>query len=418
MDHRIKFIVILAIVVTMSGLDALGTNDIREIDFPFNREDASPIPLKYFPRIYMENDSLFICTVNGVYLKKLAEGSKWEAPLFPNCCISSFVRKGDLYIASEWLKDGHGRIAKYQKGWKKPLSYIPQIMSDIDNPVIFGIIQNHRNPDEIYAGFESHHLIRSVDFGESWQNYNSIMSGERMPFAISPFHENLFIESNYYDYGWHNISYSFNGEWDSSEQFLPIGAAAGERSIQFNRSHFISGFSFYTHNPDEIWFSGKGMAGYVDVKSQLGRTQGKFRASIITEDDYIFPKLIFDPDDRNVIYAPTVIPGGENESTVAIYTSYNRGKSWQVTASSKIDRNLGEMADAVLFDKKLIMYTKSNGLFEYNLPDISGIDEIEVDALSETEYYNLQGIRIFNPSPGQIIIQKRGNKTTKILVTS
>lgn len=46
----------------------------------------------------------------------------------------------------------------------------------------------------------------------------------------------------------------------------------------------------------------------------------------------------------------------------------------------------------------------------------SGIEAIEADADAAEEYYNLQGVRIDNPAPGQIYIVNRGGKTAKVLV--
>lgn len=49
----------------------------------------------------------------------------------------------------------------------------------------------------------------------------------------------------------------------------------------------------------------------------------------------------------------------------------------------------------------------------------SGIADVVVDEVDENapvEYYNLQGIRINEPTPGQIVIRRQGNKATKIVV--
>ncbi len=53
-----------------------------------------------------------------------------------------------------------------------------------------------------------------------------------------------------------------------------------------------------------------------------------------------------------------------------------------------------------------------------NEKDFSGVEEIEADNLSgdiEVEYYNLQGVRINEPTPGLYIV-RRGDKTTKEIV--
>lgn len=48
--------------------------------------------------------------------------------------------------------------------------------------------------------------------------------------------------------------------------------------------------------------------------------------------------------------------------------------------------------------------------------DLSGVSEMEVDAVGEMPiYYNLQGVRIDKPSKGQIIVRQRGSNVEKII---
>ena len=47
--------------------------------------------------------------------------------------------------------------------------------------------------------------------------------------------------------------------------------------------------------------------------------------------------------------------------------------------------------------------------------DFSGIDETLVDDTEEAEYYNLQGVKVVNPSSG-LYIKKQGNKVTKVIL--
>lgn len=44
--------------------------------------------------------------------------------------------------------------------------------------------------------------------------------------------------------------------------------------------------------------------------------------------------------------------------------------------------------------------------------DLSGVDDISID--SNTEYYDINGMRLANPLPGQIVIKRSGNKIEKI----
>ncbi len=46
----------------------------------------------------------------------------------------------------------------------------------------------------------------------------------------------------------------------------------------------------------------------------------------------------------------------------------------------------------------------------------SGIEEVVTIDTTPVEYYNLQGVRLEEPAPGQIVIRRQGNKVEKILV--
>ena len=47
--------------------------------------------------------------------------------------------------------------------------------------------------------------------------------------------------------------------------------------------------------------------------------------------------------------------------------------------------------------------------------DFSGILDIEADSNAPVEYFNLQGIRVDNPTPG-LYIRRQGTKTEKVIV--
>lgn len=46
---------------------------------------------------------------------------------------------------------------------------------------------------------------------------------------------------------------------------------------------------------------------------------------------------------------------------------------------------------------------------------ITGIGNIGADTIGEPEYFNLQGLRISSPQPGQVVIRRTGNKVEKMI---
>ena len=47
----------------------------------------------------------------------------------------------------------------------------------------------------------------------------------------------------------------------------------------------------------------------------------------------------------------------------------------------------------------------------------SGIDGIDADSAAKTEYNNLQGVRVANPSDESVYIIRRGNTVSKEIVS-
>ena len=59
--------------------------------------------------------------------------------------------------------------------------------------------------------------------------------------------------------------------------------------------------------------------------------------------------------------------------------------------------------------KLFITYSKKEG-------GNTGVDDVTVnDENAPVEYYNLQGVRVENPAPGQLYIKRQGSKATKVL---
>lgn len=58
--------------------------------------------------------------------------------------------------------------------------------------------------------------------------------------------------------------------------------------------------------------------------------------------------------------------------------------------------------------------TKSIGLIYFQLKN-SGVENVIDDLNTEAVYYNLQGVRVNNPQPGQLLIEKKGNTSRKVI---
>jgi hypothetical protein len=64
--------------------------------------------------------------------------------------------------------------------------------------------------------------------------------------------------------------------------------------------------------------------------------------------------------------------------------------------------------------------TNATGKMTLKLPDgytaVKDIVSDRVDNSAEVEYFNLQGMKISNPAPGQMVIRRQGTTTTKQVI--
>lgn len=67
-------------------------------------------------------------------------------------------------------------------------------------------------------------------------------------------------------------------------------------------------------------------------------------------------------------------------------------------------------------DPEGFYYTNASGTFKIKVPDSGSVNDIYSDDNATPEYFSLQGTRVDNPTPGSIVIQRRGNKVQKIYV--
>lgn len=117
----------------------------------------------------------------------------------------------------------------------------------------------------------------------------------------------------------------------------------------------------------------------------------------------------------------TITTSGGSEVSVPNYT--DRSSAGQISMNVDLSNALGKVegipANQALF-KVSVKATNGKDVSQATFADIdltgtNGIADIDADGTAMAEYYNLQGIRVVNPSQGLYIV-KRGNRTTKVYV--
>lgn len=140
---------------------------------------------------------------------------------------------------------------------------------------------------------------------------------------------------------------------------------------------------------------------------------------------------------------------GTSSGTPVVITKYSEEDDGKVTilntpnTTDYVLKKVGSKADAMTFDYAGNLYAITSGnetMVVYALPDalvgantrttpakaslkvkvtnediLTGVEDIAVDANAPVEYYNLQGVKVENPSNG-IFIKKQGTKATKVVL--
>lgn len=138
-----------------------------------------------------------------------------------------------------------------------------------------------------------------------------------------------------------------------------------------------------------------------DIKLDYTVTRGYFDSSIrVMMAQYNPDTNKFASTGENYYYATPFIGAGETENIIIPMnmSSFDVSAVYRITASymqSGQNKSLGNI---------------------YIGFDLSGVDGVVADGIDETaEYFNLQGMPVDNPSKGQIVLRRIGNKTEKIV---
>ena len=89
--------------------------------------------------------------------------------------------------------------------------------------------------------------------------------------------------------------------------------------------------------------------------------------------------------------------------------------AWDLAGNIYICGNSGEWMKGFALPRTEAATTKAASKYAFTIDDPTAIDEVEFDENAPVEYYNLQGVKVDNPSNG-LYIKRQGNKVTKVIL--
>ncbi len=145
--------------------------------------------------------------------------------------------------------------------------------------------------------------------------------------------------------------------------------------------------------------------------------------------------LYLDASKPNVVVLEAAPTGVSHEAQLK--SAYLTSKAYEAKRAGELQpqwiANAGKLADNKItfpagsigvrlpeytsaIGQDLIYWVNNNGQFSLELPDNSGVENIgteEIDA--PARWFNMQGVEISEPAEGEMVIEVRGNRSTKII---
>lgn len=390
------------------------------VPFPIQSESEDIISNDtYLAKMTLSQNSLFICTTNGVYQKDLNDNSNWCLRHLSGLNILQFIENEEAVLALVKGNDNSNSIVRYDKKSRETSNL--SIYQDKTGNFTW-LAQNPFNPYEIVVDNNGEKRNRiSKDFGNTWTESTIYFCGdENLCFEYSGVKQNIFYttlsirdidESIFYilnlDNGNRNLDIA---------RFSYYATYSGEKS--YNAQLFsckkIRSCTFSSNAKERIWIAGDGiLAVHLENNNSIDFEATHFPDFWRT--NTYFVRVLLDENNPDIAYAPGIEKDGDATNLV-IYKSTDSGINWSKIASEELDDSRSRLLDNVMYDNKILMYLNGNRLIEFDLNSVAGIaDDIVPTDDSGAEYYNLQGIKVENPEHG-IHIKKQGNKSEKIVM--
>ncbi|MCM1293903.1 MAG: fibronectin type III domain-containing protein, partial [Bacteroides sp.] len=116
-------------------------------------------------------------------------------------------------------------------------------------------------------------------------------------------------------------------------------------------------------------------------------------------------------DDLRIEYGGTVKESSQHE----VYTGYSAGNVSSLKIEDLVPDTQYEYNVQAVNDTH---HARVSNTVVVRTREMSGVEDVDIDINTlPAEYYNLQGVRVAEPTPGHIYIQRRGTASRKVLIT-
>jgi len=322
-------------------------------DQPFVHPPSTFMPGVYYPRLVLEDDTLFVCSGTGIYRKTLNDDSEWKLYAFENIPIADFIKNGNTVLAVAYgTKDGKDSVLLLSNdGGKTFVNYShPHFFELLEGKTrLTRISQNSENKNTIYVG-TVFGISKSDDFGLTWKRLVPEGYTEWWQISNHPFDSQLLFAVGESGFITSIIGYSTNNgnTWEWQFEY-------------FFADECIYSLAFHPTNPDIILCS---LRAGVGSSTDRGKT---WSFKNIEYPTFAFSKILFDKKNPAVAY--TTGGRGIDLHLKRVFRSTDMGVNWVLIHEEDIGCG-NFFLDMVLYENKLIFYTVECGLLELELEPV------------------------------------------------
>ena len=361
--------------------------------------------------MHVEGDKLYVCTSQGLYAKDLADdNSAWQLAGFNGIPLQDYVRRGSDILALRYNKGGGFLLLSHDDGQTYE-DVTPDILCHEKSAYLLSLVQHPTEPNCLLTSSYYHGILRSTDFGQTWERLTDGVYGRHMGFH--PARPSIIYNSGegmIFD-GHLILSYDDGKTWTHYSTWT-----FGDRWLGFSGDNHVYRLTFHPINPDR-WIAGGAACVFLSDDNGCTWSCLDFHNDKSRTASWLF--TVFDEEHPDTVYmAGYLSPNGRMgmNSRISLMCSTNGGRSWyesQVTESKMEDEKL---YDLLQYRDRLIVYTES-GVYtvskaELIAQSVSAIRSVTSDIVNAQLFFDLQGRRL-SGKPAKGVYIQNGRKVLK-----
>lgn len=302
------------------------------------------------PRMHIEGNKLFVCTNKGLYSKDLANNSAWQLYGFEGVPLQDYARRGSDILALRYNNGGGFLLLSHDDG-KTYEDVTPDFLRGEKYEILLSLAQHPSDPSTLLVSSFYHGILRSTDFGQTWEQLTSFLYGNTAASFIGfhPTRPSIIYNSGEGEImdGHINISYDGGQTWNDHGN-----------SLGFDGDNCAHSLAFHPTNPDRWIAGGEGCVFLSDDNGQTWSFQDYSKDETRLAYWYI---SAFDNEHPETVYLAGGLPSsGKNNSSIKLMCSTNGGQSWYESQMMESQMDYDRVNDLQQSRDRLFIYTESD----------------------------------------------------------